>query len=769
MGACMAMHEIDDSFRRQKERSAAARRRRKLRRLGFWTGLSCALVAGSAAVFYLLAFLPFSNREAPVPPAKEVRNEIPAFAPTIVDLPGDPLRIQLGGDQAARSNMRKVDAPAALQQLGVSGSITILSEKVLPSSERLMTAIPSTQQDFMFFQAQGADQARPLPRPVAPTVAAAPQNAEPPKASPAPEAVPPAAAAVETTAPSETRIENNVTTVALKAEALRAREVEDVVLRTVAAIDPLSFLIENNTDPASARQVSDYLKSSAGLTTLQPNSVIAMREFPAPSGSVRRLAQIAIYQDGQFVVAMAIGDEGKLVPAADPWVDQNLFRLEDTSAETMEARRYRLLDGIYSVGVRNGVSTSLVGEVIMLLSHGHDLGGFATSTDRVTLIYSGADRSGGEGIGRILYVGVDREKSPIECFVFKSENGGDFACTSERGNSQIVALTNNMVTPVAGVLSSGFGPRIDPVSKAVTINKGVDWVAPVGTPVRAAYSGMVTFAGDDGELGNLLKLDHGGGRQTGYAHLSAFATGLVVGALVKAGDTIGYVGTSGGTRGPLLHFESFVNGQPVNPLQADIASDDAAGDFLQRLVNRIIRIESGGDPNAANPLSTAVGYGQFIESTWLRMMRTYRPDLGQTLSRDQLLALRVDPTLSREMVTNLVRENKSYLEARGAVASPGNIYLAHFLGPDGAATMLTASQAAPAEAVLGPAVITANPFLRGKNVADVEAWAAQRMGSVSSEILGVPSSTKLSTEASSAFAQYRAAILDLMAPAAGKS
>jgi murein DD-endopeptidase MepM/ murein hydrolase activator NlpD len=762
------MHEIDDSFRRQKERSAAARRRRKLHRLGFWTGLSCAVVAGCAAVFYLLPIPPFRNRELLGPPAKEVPNEIPAFAPTIVDLPGNPLRIQLGGDQAARSNMRKVDAPPTLQQLGVSGSITILSEKVLPSTERLMTAIPSTQQDFMFFQAQSADQARPLPRPAASAVPATASNAEPPKASPGADAAPPAAA-VETIVPAQARIENNVTTVALKAEALRAREVEDVVLKTVAAIDPLSFLIENNTDPASARQVSNYLKSSAGLSTLQPNSVIAMREFPASSGSVRRLAQIAIYQDGQFVVAMAIGDDGKLAPAADPWVDQNLFQLEDTSAESMEARRYRLLDGIYSVGVRNGVSTGLVGEVIMLLSHGHDLGEFATSTDRVTLIYSGADRSGGEGIGRILYVGVDREKSPIECFVFKSENGGDFACTNERGNSQVVALTNNMVTPVAGVLSSGFGPRIDPVSKAVTVSKGVDWVAPVGTPVHAAYSGIVTFAGDSGDLGNVLKLDHGGGRLTGYAHLSAFATGLAVGASVQAGDTIGYVGTSGSTRGPSLHFESYVNGQPVNPLQADIASDDAAGDFLERLVNRIIRIESGGDPNAANPLSTAVGYGQFIESTWLRMMRTYRPDLGQTLSRDQLLALRVDPTLSREMVMNLVRENKSYLEARGAVASPGNIYLAHFLGPDGAATMLTASQAAPAEAVLGSAVITANPFLRGKDVADVEAWAAQRMGSVSSESLGVPSSTKLSTDASSAFAQYKAAILDLMAPAAGKS
>src|SRR5690606_3286053 len=241
--------------------------------------------------------------------------------------------------------------------------------------------------------------------------------------------------------------------------------------------------------------------------------------------------------------------------------------------------------------------------------------------------------------------------------------------------------SGGMVTPVRGVLTASFGPQRDPVSRKVRVNKGVDWTAPLGTPVVAAFDGEVAFAGDGGDDGNLVRIAHSGGRETRYAHLDRFADGIAAGARVKAGGVIGYVGNTGVSAGPHLHFELLVNGTAVDPLaSAAMASDGSA---VEVLTDRIIRVESGGNAAAKNPLSSATGLGQFIDSAWLRMMRTYRPDLANSLSRADLRALRFDPTISREMVRNLAREGEAYLRARGQAVTAGRLYLCHFLGMEG--------------------------------------------------------------------------------------
>ncbi|UWQ81762.1 hypothetical protein K3725_21280 (plasmid) [Leisingera sp. S132] len=158
------------------------------------------------------------------------------------------------------------------------------------------------------------------------------------------------------------------------------------------------------------------------------------------------------------------------------------------------------------------------------------------------------------------------------------------------------------------------------------------------------------------------------------------------------------------------------------------AGGGAAGmEAVDALVGRIVQVESAGRADAKNPLSTATGLGQFIEGTWLRMMRSYRPELAQGLARAELLALRLDPDLSREMVRNLARENEEYLQARGHQTSAGRLYLAHFLGAEGAHRALSSDPALGVGDVMGAAVVAANPFLEGKRIADLLAWADRKM------------------------------------------
>lgn len=146
------------------------------------------------------------------------------------------------------------------------------------------------------------------------------------------------------------------------------------------------------------------------------------------------------------------------------------------------------------------------------------------------------------------------------------------------------------------------------------------------------------------------------------------------------------------------------------------------------LVDSIIGAESGGNPNAQNPNSSAGGLGQFIDSTWLAMLKQERPDLVEGRSPQELLALKSDPALSRQMTEAYAAQNGKILTGAGFEANPGNTYLAHFAGPQGAVKVLSADPATPVAAVLGEAAVKANPFLRGMTAADLQAWAGRKMG-----------------------------------------
>ena len=146
------------------------------------------------------------------------------------------------------------------------------------------------------------------------------------------------------------------------------------------------------------------------------------------------------------------------------------------------------------------------------------------------------------------------------------------------------------------------------------------------------------------------------------------------------------------------------------------------------LIDSIIGAESGGNPNAVNPNSTAGGLGQFINSTWLSTLKAHRPDLAQGKSDDELLALKNDPQLSREMTGAYAGDNQAILQKNGLPVTDGATYLAHFAGPGGAVKVLQADPNAPVSDILGEAAVRANPFLKGMTAQGLQAWAAKKVG-----------------------------------------
>lgn len=124
--------------------------------------------------------------------------------------------------------------------------------------------------------------------------------------------------------------------------------------------------------------------------------------------------------------------------------------------------------------------------------------------------------------------------------------------------------TSSFRRPVNGRITSGYGMRVHPILHSRRMHTGIDIGAPTGTPIHAAGNGMVVSTGWRGGYGNCIIVDHGNGRATLYAHCSSISARS--GQVVKAGQTIGRVGSTGFSTGPHLHWEVRINGRPVNPL-----------------------------------------------------------------------------------------------------------------------------------------------------------------------------------------------------------
>ncbi|MEZ5947627.1 MAG: M23 family metallopeptidase, partial [Hyphomonas sp.] len=166
--------------------------------------------------------------------------------------------------------------------------------------------------------------------------------------------------------------------------------------------------------------------------------------------------------------------------------------------------------------------------------------------------------------GNLLFASLNGKALTRSFYRFTPSDDGETDYFDFNGESATKFL---MKTPINGArISSSFGNRKHPISGYTRLHKGTDFAAPTGTPVYAAGNGTVEWAARRGGYGNYIIIKHANGYKTAYAHLSRYARGLKSGKRVRQGEVIGYVGSTGASTGPHLHYEVYIKGAPVNAM-----------------------------------------------------------------------------------------------------------------------------------------------------------------------------------------------------------
>jgi murein DD-endopeptidase MepM/ murein hydrolase activator NlpD len=193
--------------------------------------------------------------------------------------------------------------------------------------------------------------------------------------------------------------------------------------------------------------------------------------------------------------------------------------------------------------------------------------------------------------GQLLYAGIDRNGKP-RTQLMRWGSQGQFYEASGVGEQ-----TSGLLQPVPGRITSGFGMRRHPILGYVRRHAGMDFHASYGQPIVAVTDGYVASAGRAGGCGNAVKLQHAAGLATRYCHMSRMA--VSAGQSVRRGQVIGYVGTTGLSTGPHLHYEMYRNGQAINPASvAFVTRALLSGESLARFRQILARLKTV-EPGAA--------------------------------------------------------------------------------------------------------------------------------------------------------------------------
>lgn len=321
------------------------------------------------------------------------------------------------------------------------------------------------------------------------------------------------------------------------------------------------LLIDEGTNADDARQAISALSEIYDPTDLRGGQTITLTF----SGR-RSITDTAVLMS--IALKPSIERDIDVVRAAD-----GTYRAAETLKElkAVGTRAGGTITGsLYQSSVDAGIPDGVIVNLIRIYSHSVDFQREVRQGDKFDVLYTKYVDENGETVkgGAIEYatLTLSGNSKPLYRFTSSEDQSSDYYTPTGSSGRRFL-----MRTPVDGArLSSGYGARKHPVLGYTKIHKGVDFAAPTGTPIMAAGNGTVKLAGWLGSFGKYVRVKHANGYETAYAHMSRFAPGIREGARVRQGQTIGYVGTTGRSTGPHLHYEVFMASTQMDPMSVKL-------------------------------------------------------------------------------------------------------------------------------------------------------------------------------------------------------
>ena len=316
----------------------------------------------------------------------------------------------------------------------------------------------------------------------------------------------------------------------------------------------VSILESLNFEQENIYEIISEIENFFDLKKIKTGEIISVFE-----NSFGEIKKIEFFKNSETIISVNLDKE----------INLNIRELSKDSY--IESKEYTITEALFSDGIKNGVSPDILVKIISLFSFDLDFQRDIRVNTVVSISYEFDEiiETGKLEYNDIKYASIIIDGKQLEYFKFMTDDGYIDYFNREGKNVKKSILK----TPLDGArISSNFGMRKHPISGFNKMHKGVDFAAPTGTPIYAGGNGIVEYVGRNGGYGKYIRIRHNNGYKTAYAHLSNYKKGISKGVRVNQGEVIGYVGSTGNSTGPHLHYEIIYQNKHINPLKLKLPS-----------------------------------------------------------------------------------------------------------------------------------------------------------------------------------------------------
>ena len=329
-----------------------------------------------------------------------------------------------------------------------------------------------------------------------------------------------------------------------------------------------NILLNAGVSRATIMMILNDLDGRGGQQTIPEGRRIKLlfADTDIPSAP-RVLARLQVYADEALELTIALKDDGTYVKLAGLAGAAPQQKTATSGDDDEDAGGMRLYNALYETALKQDIPKPVIDDLVRIFANDVDFQRAVSGGDTFTAFYDSGDEDGGPN--ELLFASITTRGDTYRYYRFQTPDDGTVDYYDANGKSTRKFLVRAPM--LSFKITSGFGMRFHPILGYTRPHTGVDFAAPIGSPVFAAGNGTIVQAGWSSGYGRRIEIQHANGYVTTYNHMSGFARGATEGARVRQGQVIGYLGQTGLATGPHLHYEVLVNGHFVDPMRVKLA------------------------------------------------------------------------------------------------------------------------------------------------------------------------------------------------------